>query len=498
MKRTRIFSSLPGLIFSTIFLVGLALSIWRSGGQAFSPGRLSAQNKIGALRGGYQSHQEFEPRCNLCHAPLKTTQDKLCLECHTEVASQIQLGLGTHSLVKPVSQCYGCHSEHKGQNFNILQPGLKRFDHAQTGFSLVWHQIDYDALAMDCSACHASDKGYSLELSRCQACHMEHDPAFMTQHAADFGQKCLACHTGDDNLAKFDHAQTKFPLEGRHSGLACAQCHPIQELSAQGSGMAGLKNTPSDCQACHADPPAHKGLFGSDCAACHTPAGWQPAAWKGKSFDHLADTAFSLALHTKSFQGQWMDCTACHGNPVEQVAIDACINCHAQGKAEFMQRHQEQFGRACLDCHDGVDRLSHFDHANFFKLDGAHVSLECQACHKNQVYKGAPSACSECHAEPKIHAGVFGLQCQDCHTTQAWTPAQLQRHSFPLDHGRQAAVACQTCHPNSYVEYTCFGCHEHVPGEIAATHQEEKVLPADLPNCTKCHPTGLKQESGND
>jgi hypothetical protein len=101
----------------------------------------------------------------------------------------------------------------------------------------------------------------------------------------------------------------------------------------------------------------------------------------------------------------------------------------------------------------------------------------------------------DCHAEPEIHAGFFGLHCQLCHTTSAWSPAQLRDHRFPLDHGGQGEVDCQTCHPTVYSEYTCYGCHEHEPGKTEEEHREERISLEELQQCATCHPTGQEDEA---
>ena len=138
--------------------------------------------------------------------------------------------------------------------------------------------------------------------------------------------------------------------------------------------------------------------------------------------------------------------------------------------------------------------MSGFDHETFFPLAGRHASSACETCHligeAGRVFKGTPTACHQCHAEPQIHAGFFGLQCEYCHSTDAWVPAQLSQHAFPLSHGEQGVLECQACHTDSYTTYTCYGCHEHQPEETAEKHVEEGISRAELPNCTKCHPQG--------
>ena len=129
-------------------------------------------------------------------------------------------------------------------------------------------------------------------------------------------------------------------------------------------------------------------------------------------------------------------------------------------------------------------------HERFFPLAGRHAGLECAACHLEKKFIGTPSECVQCHAEPDVHAGFFGLQCQYCHTAQAWTPAQLRYHNFPLDHGDQGESACQVCHPANYSEYTCYGCHDHQPEPIAGSHQQADIRLESLVNCIECHADG--------
>jgi hypothetical protein len=163
-----------------------------------------------------------------------------------------------------------------------------------------------------------------------------------------------------------------------------------------------------------------------------------------------------------------------------------------------MTGHRELFGEACLECHDGVDRLSGFDHQAIFPLSGAHAEIQCSDCHQDKSFRGTPAQCVSCHAEPEIHAGFFGSQCQYCHTDGAWLPALLQTHSFPLTHGEGGEVACTVCHTQTYAEYTCYGCHEHQPDEILEEHSEEGIAAEDLPACATCHPDGMESKQGED
>lgn len=105
---------------------------------------------------------------------------------------------------------------------------------------------------------------------------------------------------------------------------------------------------------------------------------------------------------------------------------------------------------------------------------------------------GEPHECSACHEEPTVHAGQFGLNCSRCHTLQAWKPALLTRHTFLLDHGGEGPVSCQTCHTQTYSEYTCYECHDHNPEQMREKHAEEDIF--EFENCVECHPTGREGE----
>jgi hypothetical protein len=202
---------------------------------------------------------------------------------------------------------------------------------------------------------------------------------------------------------------------------------------------------------------------------------------------------------SKDYAEQPLTCLTCHLDEVQSFEMGTCITCHAGYDAEFMDQHVELFGAACLDCHDGVDRMSDFDHGKVFPLDGSHASSTCETCHVNgeagRIFKGTPTECTQCHTEPQIHAGFFGLLCEYCHSTDAWVPARLSQHTFPLSHGEQGVLECQTCHTNSYTTYTCYGCHEHQPGEIEEEHMEEAISLTELPNCTECHPQGVDSDT---
>lgn len=472
--------SLPGLLILALLLAGLGVTLWRQGGLAFSPGALSARKKPGVLLNGYGAHADFEKECRYCHQPLTHIQGDLCMSCHQDISEQLVLMSGLHGVLENVQMCFKCHSDHRGSEFDPRKDAYDNFDHAVTRFSLIWHQVNYSATPLDCAGCHLDNEDFKASAQNCIDCHGKHNTTFMVQHLADFGENCFDCHDGTDRMASFDHSSTSFPLEGSHQTVRCVECHID----------GNFQNLALECGACHLEPAIHQGSFGSDCATCHNSEAWKPANLNGKIFDHANQSGFSLTRHKLDYAGQTLECQACHPGGIDQFTGQTCIECHAEHDQVFMTEHISQFGEYCLDCHDGFDRMSNFNHADFFPLEGRHAELGCESCHAGKTFQGVPKDCVGCHREPEIHAGIFGLQCQDCHTADRWRPAKLRSHTFPLDHGNQSEVACQVCHPKSYVEYTCYGCHDHQPQPIEESHRKEGVSLDELANCVACHQNG--------
>ena len=475
------------MFLALALLVGIVTALVFGGEQLFSPGALSAKAEAASTLNGFTSHAQFEKECQRCHQPLQASQGTLCLDCHTSIAKQISQKQGVHSMVQGVQTCRACHPDHKGKDLDGVQPALARFDHTQTTFRLNVHQVNFDSTPMDCLACHESGTaGLPFAKDSCVKCHTTHDPPGMARHQADYGQDCLACHDGADRMIGFDHTATGFALQDKHTQLVCTQCHTT----------ANLKTTPRACSQCHAQPAVHQGVFQQECDACHTAAGWTPATFDGKVFTHasLADVKFTLAHHARGYNDQPLTCQACHPIDVQHTDQTTCQQCHAKHEPTFMQPHVDRYGADCVVCHDGVDRIAKFDHAQTYPLQGKHAEAKCEDCHPQKRFRDTPTPCVACHKDPAIHAGFMGSACEYCHSTTAWQPALLSKHIFQLSHGSQQQVACAVCHPKNYQENTCFGCHDHQLPAITQSHTKAGISAADLPNCTRCHPTGSKTE----
>jgi hypothetical protein len=278
---------------------------------------------------------------------------------------------------------------------------------------------------------------------------------------SEFEQECSHCH-----------APVHCITENR-----CQSCHmEIAQQRTEAIGLHGLLPGTSECQSCHVE---HQGRD------AHI------TTFAFNNVDHAELAAFSLENHQFDYAGGEMNCESCHQLGRFGAESLDCATCHTQNDAQFMSDHTTQYGSDCVSCHDGHDRLANFDHNQIFPLDGQHTNAACESCHINQLFAGTPTSCAGCHEQPSVHDDSFGKECIRCHTTDAWQPAGLRIHPFPLDHGAETQQECQTCHENRYTTYPCYACHDVL--ETEAAHSERDVVAFE--NCLDCHPTGQVEEA---
>jgi len=399
--------------------------------------------------------------CNTCHAAIDKHKGALgtgCASCHTTSGwlpvifdhslSAFKL-TGAHLNVQcskchingvfkgTSTTCYACHvsnDKHKGSfgtncstchTTSAWLPAT--FNHSLASFKLTGQHLN-----VACANCHINGV-YKGTPNTCYACHVSND-----KHNGSFGTNCSSCHTTSAWLpATFNHSLASFKLTGQHLNVACASCH-----------INGVyKGTPNTCYACHVSNDKHNGSFGTNCASCHTTSGWLPA-----SFDHSLSAFKLTGKHIN------VSCTSCHINGVYKGTPTSCYACHSSSDA-----HGGAFGTNCGSCHSTSGWLpASFDHSlASFKLTGAHLNVQCTSCHINGVYKGTPSACSSCHSEPVFHAGFFGTDCAQCHSTSNWN-ANYSNHSTydgiqPVNHQN---ATCKDCHTVNVGSFSCLKCHD--------------------------------------
>jgi hypothetical protein len=435
------FLSPLSLIGSGLVILIVGIATWLAGGVLFSPGPLNAEAQPRQPLNGVTSHAELSGDCAACHPPPWSAErmSDRCMACHGDVKTQFASRSGLHVLISAGENCRECHSEHAGVTGELTHFAIEAEMHKRTGFSLAQHKKQADGSPFECTACHTA--GYvQLDQSACSDCHAGSDPLFMTQHRADYGDDCLACHNGVSYLASYDHGLTRMPLDGKHAALKCRDCH---------AGRPQLAGLPVACAGCHADNDPHAGRLGQECGACHATTGWTSVL-----FDH-ASTGFLLqGKHAAA------PCLDCHADLTFAVAGSTCNACHAKDDA-----HQDKFGADCGACHKPTAWADvSFDHnTTAFPLTGSHAGLPCANCHAERTFAVPGSTCNACHAKDDAHQGKFGSDCGACHKPTAWTEASFDHNttSFPLT-GKHAGLPCANCHAERTLAVagsTCTACH---------------------------------------
>ncbi len=445
----------------TLLIIGLLLGLAPARqAEAVNPETLLMPGKLTA------AHAKYEEQCTQCHdrasANPGARQTQLCLDCHKEIASDIQRQHGFHGRLQGIAgtQCAACHSEHQGRGADIVKLVPEQFNHELTDYHLRGAHAD-----VPCGGCHVPGKHYRDAPRDCLGCHKKEEP-----HEGRLGKDCASCH--DDSAwrhVRYDHDQTVFPLRDKHAEVACAACHFGNRY----------KDTPKACASCHAPDDVHEGKRGAECGKCHT-----TKAWKTQKFDHEKDAGFALlGVHNR------IACNDCHrsGNLKDKLPKD-CFGCH-QGE----DSHAGRMGKECGKCH-GNEKwkpASGFDHERdgHWPLEGRHQKIACEACHTAPVATQKLSTeCLSCHRPNDVHAGKLGRKCEQCHAPAGWRSGVAFDHdltSYPLV-GLHVAVPCEQCHlTRQYrdVGKQCGDCHG--PDDV-----HKGKLGRD---CARCHsPNGWK------
>jgi hypothetical protein len=379
-----------------------------------------------------------------------------CTSCHEDV-HQNTLG----------KNCASCHNSLK------FKPAAL-FNHDNAKFKLAGAHKK-----VDCIKCHLKEKTngkdfqkfVNLQFKNCTPCHQD-------VHKGDFGNNCEKCHNTESfktvSKNSFDHNKTRYPLEGAHISVICADCHGKNLL---------FKPKFAKCTDCHKD--AHFGEFTvnnilRDCKECHTLEGFNASLY---TIDEHNKIRFQLTgAHLA------VDCKLCHykGKSKEWHFKNIgykCVECHenihgAELTESFMPDNN------CLSCHtvENWKKIS-FDHNKTeFKLSGKHNSASCGDCHDQKTTAEKISFrfvslkntnCTKCHRD--IHLGQFAdgtnPVCEKCHGFDNWRAVKFdhERTQFSL-RGAHEKVPCSDCHKkaeingNEFIKYKledfkCAVCH---------------------------------------
>jgi hypothetical protein len=355
----------------------------------------------------------------------------------------------------------------------------------------------------NCTKCHVL--GNKVTNVKCLECHTEINEKIKSGSGLHSnirikGKECIACHNEHHGrnfkLIKFDknsfnHSETGFTLQGKHTNIKCEECHNIknQVIVIRNKRQGTYLGLNQNCSSCHED--YHQGTLSSDCQKCHNNEAFRPASF----FNHN-NTAFTLSgAHLR------LNCTKCHHEEIRNgrkftkfkgIDFKSCTSCH-------QDVHQGKFGSNCQKCHS-TESFKNITTAKFnhsltnFPLTGKHLSLECIACHKSGLQvKLKYNRCSDCHED--FHRGEFTVantitDCSQCHNFDGFRPAiyTVEDHNksrFILA-GSHLALPCSACHNNEgiwkfkFAEVNCVVCHKNIhEGEISDKYINK--------SCESCH-----------
>lgn len=344
----------------------------------------------------------------------------------------------------PREDCVACHQDpHRGRfgvdcarchtTQSFASVSSASFDHDRTRYPLRGaHRT------VSCARCHDAEQGgwgKTPRFDRCARCHT--DAHAGTATLAGESVDCAACHAvaafSPATFTVDDHGRTRYPLTGRHRGVACTACHRGGRDPAR-HGPAGVDLRPSrePCTACHGDD--HRGQLegeAAECSRCHTPQGFAPS-----TFDVAAHARTDFALTGAHRE---VECRVCHVPPRPGLRA---LGERDWGGPGFVLDPPE---RGCADCHAEV-------HAGrFASAPGAGAFFSCEQCHDTRAFR--PSLVdADLHARFRfsLEGGHRATPCFLCHTELQDPPLEhtLVAQSVPRDARDLSGVPtrCEACH----------------------------------------------------
>lgn len=270
------------------------------------------------------SHKDIN--CKMCHPTLVFSEAKAkteCVNCHTDVHQQTTSNycdkchtpsswivnkiteihqqsrfplLGVHTM----TECQKCHKSETLHRYDVLgvecidchrekfmsttQPNhnsagfstecsqchyIYSYEWAGSGFNHSFFPLTLGHANVECAKCHINGN-YSIQSTDCYGCHKkDYDATTNPVHLSGcYSTNCMLCHTTNPGWSpvNFDHEQY-FPINsGKHSGIACNQCHTNpanctyyclgchnnqSELNNNHSDVGGYTYSSAGCYNCH-------------------------------------------------------------------------------------------------------------------------------------------------------------------------------------------------------------------------------------------------------
>ncbi len=215
--------------------------------KSFRPSTFSHATSSFPLRG-----KHAEVKCEKCHELTKGTNGVPAL---------------VRFKVQKFNQCAACHEDaHFGQFAERADGGACESCHTENGFSpslftVAMHAKARFALAgahaaVSCTDCHRPGNvgGKRTRIYHwskgvdCETCHRD---IHLGECDRVMNNGCETCHSvARWSGVKFDHNRTKYPLEGKHAGVACRECHRMIDVGSR-KERRQFTGLPTRCVDCH-------------------------------------------------------------------------------------------------------------------------------------------------------------------------------------------------------------------------------------------------------
>lgn len=300
-----------------------------------------------------------------------------------------------------------------------------------------------------------------------------------TRHS---GLACAECHPGYDE--GYPHRTTRI-------AVSCSSCHPAEGLEWEGSvhapNVAEAGDAPG-CVRCHG---SHRVLGAEDRAAPTHPLNVASLCGSCHADPEIVGTYFMAPEKAQARTAVEEYYQTVHGSALTEAGLvvsATCNDCHGAHKilpsdSAESSIHRSKIAETCGTCHQGVlETYMGSAHGAAYRTgqttpegEPAPVCVECHTSHEivradqPQWYLGVVEECGSCHERlyetyfETYHGKATGLgyelaaQCAECHTAHAMLPATDPESSvYPTN----LVETCGQCHPNAnqnFVEYYAHG-----------------------------------------
>jgi len=400
--------------------------------------------------------------CDACHGSppppphLQGPRASECVTCHPNTVDQsgdIRLSEGLH-INGHIDAVFDCTSCHGNENVNLAPPFAIDGSEDTSDIGVGAHQSHVQqgaiAQAVGCRQCHI----VPVELN---------DPGHLAEGMDDthaevtFGK--LASATGVDPSWNRETARCSNTYCHGATLTGGNQIEPT---------WTSVDGTPTECDACHGNPPPAphlQGVWVTDCATCHP-----------DTVDTNGEIDLSKTRHINGVLDLNIACDACHGSANGNAAPPFALDGSEETSDIGVGAHQAHLVEgpvaaaiACEACHvvpQNIDDPDHFDASS----DGiAEVVFGPLANNDDliPVWDRANATCTNTYCHGKTLTGGNNLE-------PVWTQVDGSQaecdscHGFPPPAPHIDNPLCYICHPSTVIsgQTIDLSTGTHIDGEI--------------------------------